>query len=376
MTKFLLKSLLISITICLAINTASRGQGACSQTLIDARTEFEAGHLYGIPAILKPCLDKGFSKQERIQAYWLLTRTYLIIDDPISAENSYLELLKLDPEYIIDEDNDPIEMVYLSKKFTTTPIFTWTIGKAGVSLSKPVIINQYGVDNTFSSNEAYKYKVGFQLGGAIDLNISDQFSLCAEVLYSQKKYEYNNLLFVQDELNYIELQHWVDLPFYLKYTIEKNKFYPFVYAGYSVNLALGASANVKFINIEGAVGESTTNLPVTGPPIKLGDKREFFNTSLIFGVGARYRIGYHYLSFEVRSLMGLTNVLNIDNQYVKNGNDYSDELLFRYAKAESDFRMNSYSIMFGFVKPLYKPRKKTDRVGPFSRIFKKKNKSE
>ena len=377
MIKVIHKILLISILLLPCTSLVSWGQGVCSQTLIEARDEFDGGHLYGIPSLLKGCLDKGFSKQERIQAYWLLTRTYLIIDDPISAEYSYLELLKLDPEYVIDKENDPIEMVYLSKKFMTTPVFTWTIGKVGLNYSKSVIINQYGVDNTNLSGEKYNYKIGFQLGGAIDLNFNSNYSLCAELLYSQKLYEYSNLLFIQDQLSYTELQHWIDVPVYLKYSTQRNKFYPFAYAGYSLNLALGARATTELLNIEGGTsGESATNLPVTGPPINIGDKRELINTSLIFGIGTRYRIGYRYLSVELRGNFGLTNVLNIDNQYSKSGDSYNDELLFRYGKTESDFRMNSYSLMFGFVQPLYKPRKITPNKGVLSGVFKKNKKSE
>src|SRR6267154_5304702 len=95
----------------------------CEQTLSLAAAEFEAGRFYGLPDILKSCLAKGFSTEQKIRAYLLLTQTYLILDNPTAAENSYLQLLKADPEYVANPVRDPIDVYYLSKKFTTTPIF-------------------------------------------------------------------------------------------------------------------------------------------------------------------------------------------------------------------------------------------------------------
>ena len=117
--------LIVGIAFLLLPLVAKGQNSSCQEVLQQARESFDAGNFYEIPAKLKPCLDRGFNRSQRIQAYYLLTRTYLMIDDPISAENSYLELLRLDPEYDIDEDQDPIDIVYLSRKFTTTPIFEY-----------------------------------------------------------------------------------------------------------------------------------------------------------------------------------------------------------------------------------------------------------
>src|SRR5258706_9619049 len=104
----------------------------CELTLRNALEEFNAGHFYGIPSILKPCIDKGFTLEQKQRAYLLLTQTYLLIDDPISAEDSYLKLLKANPEFVTDDARDPIDVVYLSKKFTSSPIFS-IYGRVGAN---------------------------------------------------------------------------------------------------------------------------------------------------------------------------------------------------------------------------------------------------
>ena len=354
---------------------SSVAQGGCAQTLADARNNFESGHLYGIPAILKPCLDNGFSNAEKIQAYWLLTRTYLIIDDPISAEDSYLKLLNLDPEYIIDEENDPIEIVLLSKKFKTTPIFTWTYFKAGFNTTTASIINTYTTGNNNNTGAKYSGRLGFQFSTAIELNINDNWSLNAELMFAKRSFSFSNTFFGQDPFSFIENQLWVELPLHIKYERQFDKFHPYVFGGYGAQFLLSADAiQAELSNAEPSAGESEklAVLPVTGPNISLTDSRTRFTQSAIAGAGVRYRVGYYYLMFEARYTIGLRNLLDEKNQHVKSGNDYNNELLFRYGHVDSDFKINSLSAMFGIVRPLYKPRKIETKAHFIQRLFNKK----
>src|SRR5258708_30166033 len=114
---------------------ASFSQGSdCEQTLNQATAEFEAGRFYNLPSILKPCIDNGFSKEQKVRSYLLLTQSYLILNDPIAAENSYLQLLTADPEYVANPARDPVDVYYLSRKFTTTPLFASSF-RVGVNTS-------------------------------------------------------------------------------------------------------------------------------------------------------------------------------------------------------------------------------------------------
>src|SRR5687767_3189962 len=79
----------------------------CELTLTRATDEFNAGHFYGIPSILSNCLSK-FTKEQRQRANLLLTQTYLLLDDPIGAKRSYLEVLHANPEFVTDEKIHPI----------------------------------------------------------------------------------------------------------------------------------------------------------------------------------------------------------------------------------------------------------------------------
>src|SRR5882672_5910075 len=158
-----LKKLLAGFFLIGYFGTAWSQSSECEQTLNQATDEFNAGHFYGIPALLKSCIDRNnFTNEQKVRAYLLLSQAYLIIDDPASAEDSYLKLLRADPEYVATNEKDPVDVVYLSKRFTSTPIFTPNIRIGGNTSFFRTI---YDI-NTQSSGDQVKHilKPGFQVG--------------------------------------------------------------------------------------------------------------------------------------------------------------------------------------------------------------------
>ncbi len=332
---------------------------SCSESLEQARQNFDAGHLYSIPSILKPCLDNGFNRTQKIESYLLLTRTYLLIDDPISAEDSYLKLLKLDPEYKLDPERDPVDVVYLNEKFKTTPIFVF-YAKVGANSSNASVIGNFGVDNTSSTNEKYRSGIGFNVGAGSELNFSDHFSIGLEINFISKKYEYTNVLFGGDQQIFIEKQSLIDIPLFLKYRISFDKLYPFVYTGLSFQYLISASADAT-LQDRSITGQEFS---VTGPKESLTELRTTLNRFGVFGIGFNYRIGYDYLFFDARYYLGLTNMVDEKRQYS------SSSLLYKYAYVDDFKKMNSIAISVGYVHPIYKPRKITSKGSFFKRLFK------
>lgn len=355
------------ILVCLLSSTIQIVNGQrvdCNQSLEQARNEFQQGHLYTIPSILKPCLDNGFNKVQKIEAYLILTRTYLLIDDPISAEDSYLKLLKLDPEYEVNEETDPVDVVYLDKKFTTTPIFI-LFAKGGLNFSNANTIINYGVDNTNISGEEYSAKLGFNIGAGAELNINDQFSVGLELNYFNRRYEYKNQLFGGDSQVLLESQSSIDLPIFFKYRRKYNNFHPYIYLGYSVNYLINASAEVELTDLIITGENNNSEIGVTGPPESLTDLRKALNTFAVGGIGTKYRIGYNYIFLDIRYYYGLRNFVNTENQYSSNS------LLYKYGIVDDYKRLTSTSISLGYIWPLYKPRKIDRSKRLFGRIFDK-----
>jgi hypothetical protein len=139
-------------------------QDECELILAQATEEFNAGHLTVVPTMLKDCLDKNQGRDWRQRAYLLLSETYLLLEDPAKAEQSYLSVLRANPEYLTDPSRDPIDLVYLSGKFTATPIFSFH-GYAGPNITPVRVIHDVHIGGEAYTDEYYSVRLGWQVGG-------------------------------------------------------------------------------------------------------------------------------------------------------------------------------------------------------------------
>ena len=141
----MMKSILYT-AIFIIVFVPALAQNACELTLDKAQEEFDAGRFHGIPALLKDCLEKNQNREWEQRAYLLLAETYLLLEDAAKADESYLKVLKANPEFVTDETRDPIDLVYLSKKFTATPIFSLT-SRIGLNTSFIRVIHDVTISN-------------------------------------------------------------------------------------------------------------------------------------------------------------------------------------------------------------------------------------
>ncbi len=364
----------------LSYSAFAQSDSECEQTLSTAQDEFDAGHFYGLPTILKDCLSK-FSKEQSVRAYMLLAQSYLLIDNPIAAEDSYLKLLRADPEYVADVTKDPIDIFYLSKKFSTTPIFTPHFRTGGNTSIYRLIYEINPAAETV--NTQHSLKVRFQFGGGVDWNINENLSLCSEVTYARKSFKINYTgIFKLDNLTYTEKQNWFDIPLYLKYAKSEGKIRPFGYAGYALNILFRPTAELIFTNKTSPTteGQSPSQVFTSGKDVKLGYKRNKINGSFVVGGGFRYKVGKNFLFADTRYMFGLTNLTNTKTNYyesknISNTNITQSETSTKYTYIGDYFRLDNLSVSIGYVVPIYHPSKvKKIRTGKTMRkVSKKKN---
>ena len=367
----------------------------CTGNLDQAKAWFQEGKLYDIPVIIEECLTGGFTREQRVEAYELLSLTYLYTDEPDKADESYLNLLKADPEWAPETSTGTkVEIDFLSKKFKTTPIFTVYPVKIGGNLSFVKVIHTNGTDNTNDSRQNYNTLAGGQIGTGIDWNISDKFSLAGEFWFTIKNYRFNNDYFMIDSLEALGFPTGdsliidynnvgFELPVYLRYTYKIYNWYPFVYGGYSISYIFNSTAKPSYFDINGTddgVDDNRVVNPDIGRTLDINRIRTAFNHSLLMGAGVKYRMGYKFISFDIRYNWGLNNVLKTKNQFdFGNGGEQQHdirELTFRYGQVDDDFRLNNLYFNLGFVSPIYKPRRiEKTKWGIFSKIFKKKDKT-
>lgn len=342
----------------ISIHQFTFGQGFDPEPiLLQAGDEFNAGRYYGLPALLKPVIESSKTTNEQlVRTYLLLTQAYLILDDPTAAEDSYLKLLKADPEYVANPARDPIDVYYLSKKFTSTPIITPHI-RGGFNTSLPRIIHELTVSGTEIETRNV-LKIGVQAGVGFDFNLTNNISLCAEGNYANKGFKRNTekgneKYFGADNLSTVERQNWFDVPLYIKYSDDSGKIRPFGYAGFAFNFLISSRGNDWEFRDETINGVKEA----TGPTEQLTYKRNFLNHSIVVGGGAKYKVGKNFLYADLRYMAGLSNLTKEDKiYYLKDGS--FDPSIVRYAEVSDFFRLDNLSISVGFIRPLYNPRKK------------------
>jgi outer membrane receptor protein involved in Fe transport len=102
------KGLLYVLFIISLFSSVSFSQGNCDEvTLNEARKRYEIGDFEGVVSLLNPCIHSGFSGGELIQAYKLLSITYIAIDSAQGADAAINMLLKLDPSFEPDLFDPP-----------------------------------------------------------------------------------------------------------------------------------------------------------------------------------------------------------------------------------------------------------------------------
>lgn len=327
-----------------ALTAKAQEQNLCTQTLKNAQRTYDEGRIEAIPSMLDSCLQDGFSRSEKIQAFRLLILSYLFQDEHEKAEQNLLALLKLDPEYKVNEAIEPAEFVNLYHTYRTRPFISiGVIG--GVNQSRINLKQEFNTDNSNTSEPKYSPGFGYQFGLIADILLKRQYQLTTGVLFSGKKYAMkNDRMFGYTSLNIEESQNWLEVPVTLKYNFGTRKFVPFLQAGLSGNLCLSSNAVLTRISID-------NDNDASGPSLDLTDLRKRINYSVVLGGGARYKIGYGYVVLDLRYNKGLANMVNVENRYS------NSELIFYYGHIDSDYKLNNISISVGYMKSFYKPKK-------------------
>lgn len=337
----------------------------CELTLNRASEEFNAGHFYAIPSVLSPCLQQ-FSKEQRQRAYLLLVQTYLLLDDPIGAKQSYLSILKANPEFQTDTAVHPIDVIYLSKKFTATSIFSW-FARMGTNVTIPRMIHDLNPFGETGASEKYLLRLGYHVGIGGDLNVNDKINLRAEIGYALAafKHESNNY-WEEDSKEVIERQNWVSIPFTVQYNDTRGKYRPYGFVGYSVHYLLGAKSTITLYNSKPVANSSTEEIVRAlkeSPNFDILYMRNRLNHSAVLGGGLKVKVGLDFVFVDVRYNMGLKNVTSEKNLYGDNDEAATSAKIIGtydpsmgWGDVSDLFRIDNVSLSIGFLRPLYKPR--------------------
>jgi hypothetical protein len=346
MAHFCLKKFsLLIFFLCLFALGFLGAQEDCSTILSKAQKSYDAGVIEQIPKMLQSCIESGFTREEKTQAYKLIIMSYLFDNNTKMAEAAMLDFLRRYPEYEI-QPSDQAEFVQLFNNYRTLPVASFGI-TLGTNISNISVIRLY-------NNPKFKgdYSVSgfsYQLGFSYRHYLFDKFDINAELYYLQRSYQYScDSVTAGNKINFTETQQKIELPLtivYFPYVF--GKFTPYARAGVNLGFLLNASAS-------DTRQELNSSKAFTDANVSVANKRNKFQVMLVLGAGICYNIKHSNIFFDIRYNIGL------ENQVVPGKrNDLNDlGLALRGYYTDNDFRISNLLFSIGYNYKFYKPEKR------------------
>ncbi len=333
---FLCLHFIINEGVCLA-------QDDCATKIQEARKLNDQGMIDEIPGMLAPCMEEGFSRVQKIEAYKLIILAYLFDDNQFEAEKSMLEFLKKFPEYEVSP-NDPIEFVYLFESYRTTSVFSFGI-TAGFNLTDPRIIEPFSAFDLSQAELKNTMKPGFQVGLGVGRYIRKNMVLNIEFNFTSNQYKFTDeihqpLIDGLSSVSYTEKLFKVEFPVYVAYEFNIKKVNCYV--------SLGASA----AKITGATGQPSRKFhenmqSLSGESTDISTYRTNMLYSGLAGAGIRYKVPRGVIAVGLRASFGINNIVA----------SYNNEFIGKFYYRDDDFSLNTYSLTAGYYFSFYKPKK-------------------
>ncbi|HMJ67988.1 MAG TPA: porin family protein [Cyclobacteriaceae bacterium] len=352
MRKLAVVAALILLLAVPRLSEAQQKTTTCAQTLRLARSIYENGRLHELPDLMKDCIGKTeWSTQERVDAYKLLTLSYIYLEEPEKADEMMLNILRTDPEFKPNDNIDPAEFVALWRTFRTEPVYRLGV-KAGGNATQP---NVHSYSPLNEGTENYDYGVGFQAGLSSEIAIfNEKLYLNPELYYNVKSFKVNNSFFEGDQTTTGTIKmSWISLPVSVQYplSVGRNKidpkWVPYVSGGISLDYLLGVKTDLTTnINDQSDVKTSTA-----GKEAKA--QYASFNFAPIISAGVKGKVKKAEIVAEIRYNFGVATIFDKQKLYESQSEVFGNKFV------HGPFSLNTLSVSFGYLMNKYSPRKKT-----------------
>ncbi len=128
-----------------------------SNSINEADKEYLIGNFENVIKQLTPCVNNGFNDMQKVQAYRILSKTYIALDEDSSAVSAAAKLLAIKPDFQADNLTDPfrfVEIIERLKSFGNMLFVTSVSKKAENILEAPATV--------VSISKAEFYNRGYQ----------------------------------------------------------------------------------------------------------------------------------------------------------------------------------------------------------------------
>jgi len=335
----------------IVLSHKSWAQTNCARILNEAENDYQRGNLYAIPDKLAACLLNGFEKEELIQAYRLLTLTYLNINQEDNAREALISLLKVNPEYKLGATT-PVEFENLYNQINTDP-YLYIGAMVNVGLSDVVVMRDFSMSSDNNQAKAeYTGKVSINLGLQVTVPIKKWLAITVQPNFAQVRYDYKEGINAQfqaekaiQETTLTEQSRYWEFPVMARFNKEFNKLSVVAYAGGYVSSMISANfTEIQRIN----VFDDITN-EVTGSGIDLTSYRR----SLNFGYQAQLGIAFNYLGLNWETRLGIREQILNQAKYESVTSRLQNSFSYDYLYVDDDFRNRVFFFSLTVSKPFY-----------------------
>lgn len=353
--RFILVLLLMALAA--AMVSEARAQSDCAKALTEAESLYQSGQLYAITDKLIPCLDNGFDRQEKQSAYRLLTLTYLNINQEENAKNSLHELLRLNPDYVISREKDPVELYDLYQQFNVNPVFYAGI-RGGSMLSHPFILQQRTSSSLPGTDKFYDISYGFMVGTDFAIPLYKNLLLELSPSYANSSYLFRSYYLTDgfsesaespqvQEVSGMERYQHLSVPLMLNLRIPAGKPGLFYTLGAGAGATYLLTASYKDVNrVNRQIFSQEINMKKYGTT----PYRRSLNVLAQLELGVEYK----YLGFFWGARAGLNSMLLNVTHYSSQQDMYLNRMSTSFGWLDDDFVLaNGYFSLF-IRKPFYK----------------------
>lgn len=339
------KIFILSILISLFMSPNTLVAQDCEENLEQARRYYQIGQIEKVPGILEPCMEDGFDKNQKSEAYELLVLTNQYDNKPKEAEEAYISLLKHDPEYTINEANAPSELLRLYQTYHAPPVYS--IGfLGGVNIAMGQRIQSYGLSNAEENLSEYSNDgLGFQVGLTVERYISKSFELNLDFIYKNVRFERTLSQLDFANILYVESQDQFNIPLTATYDLQLGRLSPYVRAGAGLSIMFNAEATLERVYQEGGV-QNLAN--VTGPNIEMLDQRNPINFYSVIGGGIKYKVPRGVIILDFRHNWNFIQQNRTSKRYENN------TLVYEYHYIDDDFKLGNMAFSLGYTYSFHK----------------------
>jgi len=308
-----MRFLVLSISL-LCISQTLLGQLNCERNLNEARAAYASGNLYAIPGKLDECLTKGFSKNEKVEAYQLLALTYLNINQQDKAKETLIKLLKIKTDYQVVKNVDPDELYSLYQSIETDPIYYVGIYTGGnyTFATLPTSTDRF---TTNSGEDDYNYEgdLSVNIGLEFMYPLSTVWLATGRIGYDAHRFNYTERNIGNVEGNnvttvtYESINRAINLGVGLRYMYKGYNYKPFM----ELSLIIRYNASNRIADYTNTNRRETTD--ESGENYSINEFRKAFNFGPGLDAGTMIKVGENYLSVSIGAHYFLISETNYDN---------------------------------------------------------------